>query len=96
MTGRDTEGRARPSNAGLFTSIDDEAVRRIVRRDRHPDPIAGEHADVESPHSSRELRTHRRASLVHHDGVLTATERIDNRPFELEQISATHALFLSA
>lgn len=51
---------------------------------------------MKATHPAGELRANGRASLVNHDGVLTATKRIDDGTFELEQISAAHALILSA
>ncbi len=88
------EARSREPDRSLLAAVHDEAVRQIVRRNRHADAVAGQHADVVASHTARKLSAHHCAALVHLDGVLAAAESVLNDALHLEKITFAHTLVL--
>src|SRR5690606_12639112 len=92
FSGAGTGGQRRPTDEGLrrdgrerprsAVAIDDQAVRRIVRRNGHGHPIARNHLDVVAAHAATDLGG-KFLPLLGFDPEETTTHHFLDRTFDL-------------
>jgi len=74
----------------LLASVDDQAVRQIVRRNRDSHAIARQNPNVMAPHSTGQLRSHDGPTLIDLYVVLAAAESVLNDTLHLQKVAFTH------